>query len=784
MDKKQILDRAVSFSLGCDENSLRSNDVRMKSPVLYILLGEQVKEGLTSIKESMAHNLLNAEGAVYFLIRDNVIEEKDLEEQKASNVVVLTLPESDSKLSRGKLAHLIEEDNFLESLNQAVLKLRELILRQNKVFSYWEQVNISIITSASDLSNVLLSDIAILVKNKLEQDFKQVFLDLFVLLEETTEDSTPLNKALAFSFFKELDTYQMPEFIYEKKLERLEDGLKLKVRHEKRLFNLVYLLSDKNEQGQKINQVKQIHYETIAAISLLKNRQQKFIELEESREQYNHNVFTSNIEYDTRNRYASARLAKVKKPEAGIYLATAYHLFKTYFKGLAYNEAEGSHVLLEVLGLSEEQIRQKVESSLPQNLSVSEIYSLISRNISFKELRNLSFKEAESLLYGQTAREFFDLNFEKAGEKALREMLQEEKLRSKLTTEVVNQPSFGPFAIDYLLHSIDFNKLERQKEKYEYSRRQYEAQLEEKENQIVGAHIGSNFGLFDKKYLREVKDYLIEEVYETRYRILLEKLKRIALEETQKSLETFNESLQEKLKQIRNIESLFLESLEEMNKYEEAYLVQNVKEYYEGIAEKKLEALRKQKGDNFLYDENYIGSITKVLEEDETYFLNKLFEVIERSILSDKKYFSLAFEEELLARANMLIDYKDKEVVAKSELYDLLYQSLEENSKPCVHLDTTLSTHRYEEKYFFGDRQSEFINYAYKRDQGSRSYKIGTMGDGRKSVIEKIQLMGGFRLQDLVFTKSAERYYEAYQEEGYPFHLEVERSKEGGQDGE
>lgn len=49
------------------------------------------------------------------------------------------------------------------------------------------------------------------------------------------------------------------------------------------------------------------------------------------------------------------------------------------------------------------------------------------------------------------------------------------------------------------------------------------------------------------------------------------------------------------------------------------------------------------------------------------------------------------------------------------------------------------------------------------------------MGDGRKSVIEKLQLMGGFRLQDLVFTKSAERYYEAYKEDGYTFHLEVER---------
>ena len=138
-------------------------------------------------------------------------------------------------------------------------------------------------------------------------------------------------------------------------------------------------------------------------------------------------------------------------------------------------------------------------------------------------------------------------------------------------------------------------------------------------------------------------------------------------------------------------------------------------------------------------------------------------------MIKEEKYFNVSFEEELLARANMLVEYEETDVAAKSELYELLYESLEENSKPCVHIDTALAAHRYVEKYFFGNRQSEFIEYAYKRDQSNRNYKIGTINDKRKSVIEKLQLMGGFKLSDLVFTRSAERYYEAYKEKDYKF---------------
>ena len=47
------------------------------------------------------------------------------------------------------------------------------------------------------------------------------------------------------------------------------------------------------------------------------------------------------------------------------------------------------------------------------------------------------------------------------------------------------------------------------------------------------------------------------------------------------------------------------------------------------------------------------------------------------------------------------------------------------------------------------------------------------VSDQRNSVIEKLQLMGGFKLQDLVYIRSAKRYYDAYKTQGYVFHSEA-----------
>ena len=764
MIKQTLMQSAENFALYHDEEALRNNDIQMKAPLLFVLLGDKVQEDIKELKQAVEQSMSNSEGIIYLCIGNRS------KEDVVSDTVTVYLNQEVSAMNRGELTKVLEQDTFLKSLNGQLEVVRQSILEKNKVFSCWEQMHISVITAASDPINVLLPDITVLVKNKLEQNFKQVFVDLFVLLEETGEDAIPINRALSYSLFQELDIYQNREYHYEKPTELLDEEIKLMTKQDGQLFHLIYLLSDQKENGQKINEARKSHYETIVAVNLLKNRQNQSMELEEAREQYNYNNFITNIREGAENRYCTARLARVKKPGQGIYLTVIYQLFKLYEKELSYEGHDEESSLMEKVGLSEGRIETLVRSWMPEKEGLDAIKSLMSRRVSFKEVRNVTFLEAENSLYGESAKEFFKINFTDAAYKKMANYLQEEHLREKMTEDVISQSDYGPFALGELLKSASYSILENQKERYLYQIKQYEAEKEEKENRLVGQCVGGNFSLFEKKYLQDTKAYLIDEVYKARYDYEMECLKLKALQGLQEGLENLNKELKVKLRKLEQVEKLLLEMIAEANRYEEEYLVQNVKEYYARVVEERIEELKKVKGAHFLLEEKYMGN--QLLDESEETIINRLTQIARQEILSVDQYFNISFEEELLARANMLVEYEETEVVAKSELYELLYESLEENSKPCVYLDTTLATHRYIEKYFLGNRESEFIDYAYRRDQSSRNYKIGTVNDKRKSVIEKLQLMGGFKLEDLVYVRSAKRYYDAYKEKGYTFHSE------------
>lgn len=771
--KEEILERAYHYALGDNDSVLRSNEIRAKSPILFVLVGDRVKESIKVIKSEFNQNVMNAEGIMYLYVG----LEGSMEEEQVSSLI-LPLNKGEEKTARGTLSQrLFEDESALKVLNEQITKVREAILEKGKMFRYWEQIQVSVITDASEEMNVLLPDIVVLLKKKLEQDFKQVAIDLFAILEETLY--TPLQQAMSISFFKEVETYQAREYCYEKPIELLEDGLKLDTVYNQPLFNLTFILSDKKENGQKIEQAKIKHYETIAAFNLLKNREQKEIELAEAREQYNNSVFMTNIMGGDEHRWASARLAKVKKPRVGIYLATAYHLFNAYKEELSYHGIKESKALLETIGLNEMRLNGLMDTVMPSKESLSEIYSVISRSIGFRELKGLSFQDAEKALYKKSVEDFFSTNFIKNSEKKLEEKVSKEKIKKQIYVDVINHPDYGPYALEELFKIEQIKAIENLREQYSYEIKQIELTLEEKENRCVGEVIGSKFSLFDKKYLRDVKNYLINEVYSLKYEKLEKKLKLKAIDTIKDILEELYSEIKIELKKLEEVGSFLSILMEEVNKFEEAYLVQNVNEYYEKLVHSKLDELRKAKGEHFLVEEKGIGNITSILNQSQEKFLEKLFTLQEKYILQDEKLFGLSFEEELLARANMLVSYEEKDVAAKSELYHMLYLSLEENSKPCVYLDSTTSIHRYQEKYFLGDRKSEFMGYAYEKDKTSRSYKLAYINDQRKSSLEKLQLMGGFKASDLIFTRTAQRYYDAYVKEGYVFLSDQEISTKG-----
>ncbi len=772
--EEHFINRAQSYASTCNEEALLNHEIRAKSPVLFVVLGEYAKSGIDTIQKTLSRNVMNAEGVVYLHI---ALEEAKHTSSNDTNEVSLSLPLSclDKERKRGELPKsLLSNDKALKLLNNKLQEVRAKILEKSKFFHHWEQVHVFFITAGSEAINVLLPDITVLLRKKLEQDFKQINMDLFVLIEEASGMATPLNQAMTISLFKELECYQKDTYHYEKAVELLDDDLKMTLHYNQPLFQMVFIMSDKKENGQKIDEAAQRHYETIATVSLLKNKQQKQLELVEARQQYNNNIFINNVRYKGQERYATASLAKVKKPSIGIYLAVGYHLFEAYIKQLKGEDVQDTVALLEIAGLSEKGLSLLVEESMPHEENLSEIHSMISQNATFKDIKNSTFKETEQLLYKRSLEAFFEDNFVKVSERKLEENSDITRIKQRIYQDIVCQIKYGPYALEALFQKEALEEVDKLRKRYLFEEKQLMETLEKVSGQIVGERIASRVSFFDKKYLREVKDYLVNEIYTLKYQCLAIKLKLRAIDYIKDSLEALYEEIKQDIKNLEQVGVLLKGLMEESNKFEETYLVQNVNEYYQKIVQHKIAHLEKTRGQYFLQEDKFMGSVKAVFRQSKEQILEKLYTIEEKYILQDEKLFRLSFEEELLARANMLINYEEKEVVAKGELYDMLYLSLEENSKPCVFLDTASLEHRYEEKYFFGDRESEFMSYAYERDQSTRNYKLAYMSDARKNSIEKLQLMGGFRLSDLVFTTTAQRYYDAYVKEGYIFHSDLE----------
>lgn len=141
-----------------------------------------------------------------------------------------------------------------------------------------------------------------------------------------------------------------------------------------------------------------------------------------------------------------------------------------------------------------------------------------------------------------------------------------------------------------------------------------------------------------------------------------------------------------------------------------------------------------------------------------------------RTLILSAQPFNQTFEEELLRRANVAAAYENRLVVPKDELFKKLYQTLEENGGINIRLLDYTHEHRYEEKYFFGDYEGEFLPYALDVDITSRIYKLGFVHERRSSGVEKLHLMGGFHLEDLMVYRNGKTYYETYIANGFVFH--------------
>lgn len=192
-------------------------------------------------------------------------------------------------------------------------------------------------------------------------------------------------------------------------------------------------------------------------------------------------------------------------------------------------------------------------------------------------------------------------------------------------------------------------------------------------------------------------------------------------------------------------------------------------EYYRSVTEEVMKDIETRRGGDIFFSERFMGSLSELLRRGRDAVAERLIEICRRELLTAGP-FTLPFEEELLRRANVAAAYENRDIVSKEELFKQLYRSLEEEAAMNVRLFEYTQEHRHEEKYFFGDSASEFLRYAFGADETTRIYRLGFVHEQRRSGVEKLNLMGGFHLEDLLYYRNGKVYYETYAGNGYELH--------------
>ncbi|WP_413306957.1 hypothetical protein AA0X95_06755 [Bacillus sp. 1P10SD] len=767
---------ANTFSLELERMSLSENEQRsVNHPIVFLFLGDLVTEALKSIITINEEKWQNSSGVLYFHAYQSATITN-------SNVLSFQLPGDglDRKEQRKDLYKAFyHNENQLIKLNQTFRKLSMKIAEYGKVYSSLKKVNLCVITAIDDPANILIQECTLLLKSILQESFRLVEVDLYGLMKEKQDgDTFALSTSLGISFFKELDSYQREDFTFEKELQLTEDHLRLMVSHPPSpLFDLVYLLSDKNENGLISTDSMKQNYEIISNLNLLKNRKM-ITDYHEKMDSYNHQDFKRGMKGNTREPvYASAGFAKVNRPNKAIALNAASLFFQEMLTALKATSSEPREKVLSLFGLSETSFQKYYHECLPPVDQLENMTGLMGTTNSYQAVKRMSLKEAEDHLYEGGTERFFTVNFEEP----IREYLLGLDLRSTihrfLYENVINHEQYGLFAAYvWTSDSIDaessvMKEIAKMQRDTKQDRLEAEARLEQLYQQTVdsGDFKKSYFPFADKKNLSSFVHYFFDSVYGLKYELLRYEVKLAILKQYQEVLAEKHLYIRTKMELFDQVESCLKQAAAESLHDSDEELDQNIADYYAEMISQITAKLKEKYGDSFFSDERFFGNLLSLLENGPVSLLKRLLYVCNREVLTAEE-FHRSFEDELLERANVKTHYENRDILSKEDLFKQLYQRLKDHASIHIEVLNYTQGHRYEEKYFFGDFYSKFMSYALEKEHEIRQCKVGCAHEKKSSGIEKLAIMGGFQLKDLMYYRNGEKYYEAYTKNGYVFH--------------
>ncbi|MFK0524924.1 transcription initiation factor TFIID [Paenibacillus illinoisensis] len=772
------------------QGSLGDGRSSIHYPALFLFVGDLVELAMAAVREINQLKWDNGDGVVYLQIGTEGREEQGKREHRDSledsQVTRHLLPLSTEQAGRPsktmrKDVHrsFHDSEQALFGLNRTLRRVSNRIAEYGRLYSSFDRIYVTVVTRADDPLNVLLPELTKLTETILAQSFKSVQTDLHVLVSEMEQvDSFGYASAAGLAFLRELDYMQALDYTFSGNLLVTEDGISIPVVHPSSpLFDLVYILSDKNERGTGVTGGWIENAEIICRICLLKNRKQDpdafGAVASTGANTYNNTSFKNNIRTTSdQHGYASAGFAEIRRPNQPIALAVLYHLYR-YLLDLMRQEPEWSMKdKLAFFGLDTSSVERKVEGLLPEQDLVGGMSGIMTHNVSFSDLKPLSLREAERALFGQGAEAYFRDNMVRPAEERLRQRSSQSSLLRRAEQSRTEYPEIGYFQWASWSDSSPGSVREallgliRDKSVQLESAR---ALLEQRQQEQVEDQPIKRALFRDKQNVRNLIDCLLERVYVPKTELLRLENELQLLRLYDSEMEQLHNFSRDVTTALEALERTLREAAEERIAAADEYIGQNVMEYYGKVTEALIADLEAKRGRDVWFEERYMGDINRLAAEGNERLLQRLMAVCHALLLTAEPL-RLPFEEELLQRANVTITYGDKNVLTRDDLFRRLYRTLEDQAVVRIRVFDYTQEHRYEEKYFFGDHHSAFMDYAAHAEETSRIYKLGVVYEERSSGVEKLNLMGGFHLEDLMVYRNGKVYYESYTENGYELH--------------
>jgi hypothetical protein len=758
---------------GIDEDEMRS----INHPIVFVFLGDQSAEALAAMHALNSTKWNNSAGVVYLQIGTKPSAALD-------NVYNWSFPapqEDKRNLRPAVYKQFYTDDAKLLELNVILRQMNSRISEFGRMYTHLQRLNIAVVTRLDDPFNVLLPEITVLMQTIFGEQFRSVAIDLYGLLaEKGVGEQFAFNSSLGVSFLRELDAYQSREYRFEGLLQLTGEGVRLPAEHmPSPLFDVVYLLSDKDERGIFADNGMQGSYETICNMSLLKNRK-TLNELDPKHGAYNNQHFKQNATPQDGDgcSYASAGFSKVKRPNQAISLTVLAHVYRHLLERMKANANLDRGVVQELLELEPRRLDDDIRTLFPdRERAVEGMFGLLYDSVSLSELQTMTLRQAESALYGGNAQFFFDTNVVRLLEKAFTERDFGGSLKKKLDSKIIDNPLYGFYTAyscssDEVSGSLVEKLQERIKETtklLEQGQEELDQLYAERVEQQPFAKVSFWERITNKASVKSLSRHLLDLVYGMKLDLRLLDMKLRLLKLYLQKLEELHDRTKPYVQRLQQLEKTLQDASRGSISVTSDYLNRNINEYYGHGVEQILAELESRRDEQFYFDERHMGNVSQLLVQGEDHLLQRLIEFTRREVFVHA-LFQKTFEDELLERANVAASYDNREVLSKEDLFRDLYSTLE--NEAAIRADVYHSTHkhRYIEKYFFGDFESEFIRYAFAVDQGSRAYKLGCVQEMKLSGIEKLNIMGGFRIEDLMYYRNGKRYYDTYLQNGFTFH--------------